>query len=90
VSSPRFEAFLARLYSEPAFLDRFLSAPEQAMSEAGLDAREREAAIAIERVGLQMAARSYAAKRSARVRGPRRGRMPGGWLSNLRRRCRWP
>jgi hypothetical protein len=90
MSSPRFEAFLARLYSEAAFLDRFLAAPESAMSEAGLDAREREAAIAIERVGLQMAARSYAAKRSARVCGARRGGMLGVWLSNLRRRLRRP
>ena len=40
MSSPRFEAFLARLYSDAAFLNRFLDAPDEAMSDAELDERE--------------------------------------------------
>ena len=63
MSSPRFEAFLARLYVDESFLKRFLASPAEAMSEAALDERERRAATGIDRVGLVMAARSYRAKR---------------------------
>jgi hypothetical protein len=71
MSSPRFEAFLARLYSDPEFLTRFMRAPEEASREAGLDSREQAAAAAIDRAGLLMAARSYELKRGARRRGRR-------------------
>ena len=63
MSSPRFEAFLARLYVDEDFLNRFLAHPRQAMSEAALDERERSAAAGIDRTGLMLAARSYRAKR---------------------------
>ena len=63
MSSQRFEAFLARLYSERAFLDEFMRSPERATREMGLDAREQQAALAIDRAGLLMAARSYELKR---------------------------
>ena len=63
MSSPRFEAFLARLYVDEHFLNRFLAHPRQAMSEAALDERERSAAAGIDRTGLLLAARSYRAKR---------------------------
>jgi len=63
MSSPRFEAFLARLYCDDAFLARFLASPAQAMTEAALDDREQGAAADIDRVGLVMAARSYSTKR---------------------------
>ena len=66
MSSQRFEAFLARLYSERQFLDEFMQAPERATREMGLDTRERQAALAIDRAGLLMAARSYELKREAR------------------------
>ena len=66
MSSPRFEAFLARLYSDAAFLNRFLDSPAEAMTDAALDEREQLAAINIDRVGLRMAARSYGAKRASR------------------------
>ena len=71
MSSPRFEAFLARLYSDPGFLGRFMRAPEEVSREAGLDLREQAAVAAIDRAGLLMAARSYELKRGAR-HGPRR------------------
>ena len=66
MSSQRFEAFLARLYSEREFLDEFMRAPERATREMGLDAREQQAALAIDRPGLLMAARSYEMKREGR------------------------
>jgi hypothetical protein len=66
MSSQRFEAFLARLYSEREFLDEFMQAPERAAREMGLDAREQQAALAIDRAGLVMAARSYELKRDGR------------------------
>ena len=71
MSSPRFEAFLAHLYSDPEFLSRFMRAPGEVSREAGLDLREQAAAAAIDRAGLLMAARSYESKRGAR-RGRRR------------------
>ena len=66
MSSRRFEAFLARLYSERAFLDQFMLAPERATREMELDAREQQAALAIDRAGLLMAVRSYELKREGR------------------------
>ena len=81
MSSPRFEAFLARLYSDPEFLSRFLRAPEEATREAGLDSRERSAASAIDRAGLLMAARSYGLKRGARGG---RGRWRLRWFVRVR------
>lgn len=71
MSSPRFEAFLARLYSDPEFLSHFMRAPAEVSREAGLDLREQAAAAAIDRAGLLMAARSYELKRGL-CRGRRR------------------
>jgi membrane protease YdiL (CAAX protease family) len=79
VSSLRFEAFLARLYSDHRFLERFLSDPGAAMSAANLDAREQKAAAQIDRAGLLMAARSYESKRRRRRVGSR-----GGFVLNYR------
>jgi hypothetical protein len=66
MSSQRFEAFLARLYSERQFLDEFMRDAERAAREMGLDPREQQAALAIDRAGLLMAARSYELKREGR------------------------
>jgi hypothetical protein len=66
MSSPRFETFLARLYSDREFLAHFMRAPQSVTREAGLDAREQQAALAIDRAGLLMAARSYELKRRGR------------------------
>jgi hypothetical protein len=79
MSSARFEAFLARLYSDSDFLDEFMRAPERVSAESGLDPRERRAVAAIDRAGLLLAARSYALKRAGRRRSPH-------WLASLRRR----
>ena len=78
MSSPQFETFLARLYSDRKFLEHFMRTPESVTREAGLDHREQQAALAIDRAGLLMAARRYELKRQAH-RGT-------GWLS---RRVSW-
>jgi hypothetical protein len=78
MSSQRFETFLARLYSEREFLDEFMRAPGRAARDMGLDAREEQAALAIDRAGLLMAARSYELKRA--------GRRPRRRLHTLYRR----
>ncbi len=87
MSSLRFEAFLARLYSDRAFLERFLSEPDLAMAAANLDSRERRAAAEMDHAGLMMAARSYAFKRQRRRRGVARTLI--AMLSNLWRRLAW-
>lgn len=78
MSTARFEAFLARLYSDQAFLQSFMRDPETVAREAGLDEREQRAVAGIDRAGLLMAARSYESKRDGRRR---RGLMR--WLIQL-------
>jgi hypothetical protein len=78
MSSPRFETFLARLYSDQEFLAHFMRAPENVTRKAGLDAREQQAVLAIDRAGLLMAARSYELKRQGR------GTRPPWWRRILR------
>jgi hypothetical protein len=71
--APPLEVFLARLYADPAALERFLRAPEETVATAGLDGRDAAAMLAADRAGLVMAARSYEKKRNGR-RGPAAGR----------------
>jgi len=66
VSSPGFEAFLARLYAEEATLAAFLDDPEPLLAASGLTEAEIGAIRAVDRIGLVMAARSYRAKRAGR------------------------
>ena len=63
-----FEQFLAKLYTDPAFRARFLAAPQAEAARAGLPAEQCRALSAIDRVGLQMAARSFAHKRASKTR----------------------
>ena len=87
MSSPRLEAFLAQLYVDADARRRFLADPRSVARNAGLDDGEADAVVRIDRVGLELAARSFAAKRRGRVR-PR-----GGWwrraLASLTARTRW-
>jgi hypothetical protein len=71
-AAPPLERFLARLYADPAALERFLAAPEAEIAAAGLDHEDAAALRAADLVGLRMAARSYARKRDGRLE--RRGR----------------
>jgi hypothetical protein len=66
VSSPQFEAFLARLYCDRVFREHFLRDPGKAMSEARLTPREQHAAASIDRASLLLAAHSYERKRAGR------------------------
>ena len=61
--SPAFESFLARLYVERSARERFLADPRGEAAAAGLTAGEIAAAVAIDRVGLELAAASFAHKR---------------------------
>jgi hypothetical protein len=80
MSHPRFEAFLAELYTDAEARQRFLSDPKNAARLAGLDERDVEALASIDRIGLELAARSFECKRAARR--PRQSR----WLRWLARR----
>jgi hypothetical protein len=82
MSNPRFEAFLAELYTDAEARQRFLSDPESAARLSGLDEHDVEALARIDRLGLDLAARSFECKRAARR--PRRSR----WLRWLARRHR--
>lgn len=81
------EAFLARLYTDDALRVAFLAQPQRVAQDAGLDAATQAAALAIDREGLVLAARSYASKRAAhagkRLRSGLVGRMQAWWPLRL-------
>ncbi|MBI1209004.1 MAG: hypothetical protein GC191_17165 [Azospirillum sp.] len=66
MSAPALEAFLARLYTDPALLERFLAAPEATASAAGLPAETCAALSDCDTIGLRLAAESIGRKRSRR------------------------
>jgi len=76
MSSQQFETFLARLYADREFRERFLEAPRQIAAEAGLGEDEQRAALEIDQPGLLMAARSYEFKRAGRRSRRRLLRLP--------------
>ena len=65
------ESYLAVLYTDAATRNSFLADPAIVARNAGLSDADVEALVNIDRVGLQMAADSYAHKR-AQHRVPRR------------------
>ena len=80
MSSPAFEEFLARLYTDEAALSAFLSTPTETARAAGLDHAEISALAGIDQSGLVMAAASFRAKRARRRRRHRLLR----WIRALR------
>ena len=72
----RGEALLARLYVDDATRAAFLADPSAVAEAAGLGCGESATVARLDRVGLELAARSFAAKRA---RGPRRP----SWLARL-------
>jgi hypothetical protein len=72
------EAYLARLYADPAARETFLADPVSAARAAGLGEGEANSLRDIDRAGLRMAAASYAHKREQH----RRPKM--GWYESLR------
>ena len=81
------EAYLARLYSEPEEQERFLVDPRGTALRAGLTAAEADALARIDRTGLTLAGRSFAAKRAGQPARPglplRLLRQCRGWLQRL-------
>jgi hypothetical protein len=63
MTTPAFEAFLARLYVDAEFRANFLDCPRAAASQAGLSEAECDALEEVDRYGLELAAASFAAKR---------------------------
>jgi hypothetical protein len=76
-AAERFEAFLARLYTDEAALAAFLAAPEAHADAAGLDPAQAAALAAADHAGLVMAANSFRVKR-AQYRKRRRLGWPLG------------
>jgi hypothetical protein len=62
--SARGETLLARLYVEPATRAAFLADPRAVATAAGLAPEEGRALADVDRVGLELAARSFATKRA--------------------------
>ena len=80
MNSPRLEAFLARLYVEDDLRERFLAEPRAVALVAGLDAQEAAALADIDKMGLRVAAESFATKRRHKAAlAPR-----PGWLVRTR------
>jgi predicted nucleotidyltransferase len=69
----RREAFLARIYVDDEARRLFLAEPREEAARAGLDEAEQEALTAVDRVGLELAARSFSRKRAE---ASRRGGRP--------------
>jgi hypothetical protein len=74
--SAALEAYLARLYLDADARRVFATNPSDAATRAGLDAADLAALEQLDRVGLELMARSLAAKRRASTRP--------GWLTRLR------
>jgi hypothetical protein len=81
VSSPAFERFLARLYTDESTLAEFLRRPAEIARAAGLSDAEVMALEGADHVGLVMAARSFRAKRQQR-----RNHSALSWLFSGRNR----
>ena len=67
MNSPRFEAFLAQLYTDAAARERFVADPRGEAKRAGLTEPQCEALAAIDIAGLGFAARSFEKKRARHI-----------------------
>jgi hypothetical protein len=66
MSAQSLEAFLARIYVDAEARSRFLSDPMGEAARAGLSHQECTAVQSIDRVGLELASRSFQRKRMLR------------------------
>lgn len=85
MSATSFESFLARIYIDTQARARFLADPYGEAAKAGLTAEECTALEQIDRVGLELAAESFARKRAGRLRG-RRNKGRSRWWNWFRNR----
>lgn len=76
------EAYLAKLYTDIDAREAFLADPERAAHAAGISDADAAALQFIDKVGLRMAAASYAHKREQHRR-PKKGlyQLLRGWLT---------
>ncbi len=66
MSAAHFEAFLAKLYVDESARTKFLADPRGEAMKAGLTAQDVEAVARIDRVGLDLLAKSLERKRRRR------------------------
>jgi hypothetical protein len=78
MSTPAFEAFLARIYVEQETRDRFLADPKGEALRAGLTEEQATALAKIDQTGLRLAASSFERKRMSKKAGANRS-----WLQRL-------
>ena len=81
MTTPTFETFLARIYTDADLRRRFLDDPQETARTAGLSPEECASVVALDRTGLKLAAKVFAKKR-ARLKRPSLGTL----LSRLLRR----
>ena len=67
MSDSRFEAFLAKIYVDESAREKFLADPRGEAARAGLTQQEVEAVARIDRVGLDLMAKSLARKRHRHI-----------------------
>jgi hypothetical protein len=65
MSAAALETFLARLYTDADVRREFLADPRAVACRCGIAGGDLEAIVAIDRVGLELAAESYSLKRAA-------------------------
>lgn len=83
---PEFEAFLARLYTDAPFRRRFLANPRTEAARQGMTREECDALERIDRVGLELSARTFAHKRAlkaGRQQGERWWRALWPWRRHI-------
>ena len=83
MTTPRFEAFLARILVDATARQKFLADPQREAERAGLSPQEAESLAAMDRVGLALAARSLARKREQKQGATRAGAFRG-WRLRFR------
>ncbi len=79
MTTPAFEAFLARLFADLQARNMFLADPPGEARRAGLSPGEVEAAMRIDPAGLGFAARSFDHKRRKTAGPGRKGTFPRWW-----------
>lgn len=85
MSGEQLEHFLARLHTDEGLREQFLLEPERVALAAGLGVEDAKGMADIDRVGLQMAAQSFARKRGGRAGVAKAGR----WWRLWRLCVRW-
>jgi hypothetical protein len=66
MNTPALEKFLAGIYVDAEARARFLANPYQEAKRAGLSEEQCHALVGIDRIGLEMAARSFSRKRAVK------------------------